>query len=50
MLITVDENTLMLEAGNQVIFPRQTWADYEQLLQIRKDNVLPKLCFNSFTK
>ncbi len=50
MLITVSENTLMLEAGNGVIFPHQTYEDYERLLQIRQEKVLPKLYFNVATK
>lgn len=50
MLITVDENTLMLEAGKEVIFPHQTWRDYEQLLEIRQERVLPKLSFNAITQ
>ncbi len=50
MLITVDENTLMLEAGNQVIFSNQTYEDYEQLLRIRQDKVIPKLYFNALSQ
>ncbi|WPF90472.1 Uma2 family endonuclease [Cyanobacterium aponinum AL20118] len=50
MLITVDENTLILEAGKEVIFPHQTWDDYEQLLKIRQERVLPKLSFNAITQ
>lgn len=41
MLITVDENTLTLEAGKEVIFPHQTWKDYEELLEIRLMSPLP---------
>jgi len=50
MLITVDENTLILEAGKEVIFPHQTWEDYEQLLEIRQERILPKLSFNAITQ
>ena len=50
MLITVSENTLMLEAGKEVIFPHQTWEDYERLLGIRQEKVLPKLSFNAITQ
>lgn len=50
MLITVDENTLTLEAGKEVIFPHQTWGDYERLLEIRQERVLPKLSFNAITQ
>ncbi len=50
MLITVDENTLMLEAGKVAIFPNQTYEDYEQLLQLRQTKKIPKLSFNVITK
>ncbi len=35
LLITLNENTLSLSPGNQVIFPHQTWEDYERLLSLR---------------
>ena len=47
ILITVEENKLMLSPGNEVIFPHQTYEDYERLLQIRQERVLPKLSFNA---
>ena len=50
MLITVSENTLILEAGNEVIFPHQTWQDYEQLLSLRQERNFPKLYFNAKTQ
>lgn len=50
MLIIVDENMLMLEVGSEVIFSHQTWKDYEKLLRIRQERVLPKLSFNSITQ
>lgn len=50
MLITVSEDTLILEAGNEVIFPHQTWEDYERLLKIRQSKTLPKLYFNATTQ
>ena len=40
----------MLAPGNQVIFPCQTWEDYERLLDLRQDKTCPKLSFNSKTK
>ena len=49
MLITVSEDTLMLEEGNQVIFSHQTWEDYEQLLNLRH-KTLPKIYFNGKTQ
>jgi Uma2 family endonuclease len=50
MLITVSENKLMLAPGNQVIFPHQTWEDYERLLNLRQYKTHPKLYFNSKTQ
>ena len=50
ILITVEENKLMLSPGNEVIFPHQTYEDYERLLQIRQERVLPKLSFNAITQ
>ncbi|TRT64681.1 MAG: Uma2 family endonuclease [Microcystis sp. M_QC_C_20170808_M2Col] len=35
LLITLNENTLSLSPGSQVIFPHQTWEDYERLLSLR---------------
>ncbi len=34
LLITLNENTLSLSPGSQVIFPYQTWEDYERLLSL----------------
>ncbi len=50
MLITVSEDTLILEAGNDVIFPHQTWEDYQRLLTLRQDKIFPKLSYNSLTQ
>nr|MDJ0602102.1 Uma2 family endonuclease [Crocosphaera sp.] len=50
MLITISENELMLTPGNEVIFPHQTWEDYQRLLDLRQDKTLPKLYFNSKTQ
>ncbi|MGB5596731.1 MAG: Uma2 family endonuclease [Crocosphaera sp.] len=50
MLITVSENKLMLTPGNEVIFPHQTWEDYQRLLDLRQDQTHPKLYFNSKTQ
>lgn len=47
MLITVSEDRLMLAPGNDVIFPHQTWEDYERLLNLRQDKTFPKLYFNA---
>jgi len=50
LLITLNENTLSLSPGNQVIFPHQTWEDYERLLSLRLQKTYPKLYFNSKTQ
>ena len=50
MLITISEDTLTLSSGDAVIFPNQTWQDYEYLLKLRQDKVIPKLSFNSNTQ
>jgi Uma2 family endonuclease len=50
MLITVSENKLILAPGNEVIFPHQTWEDYERLLNLRQDKTHPKLYFNGKTQ
>lgn len=50
MLITISENELMLTPGNDVIFPHQTWEDYQRLLDLRQEKTLPKLYFNSKTQ
>ncbi len=50
LLITLNENTLSLSPGNQVIFPHQTWEDYERLLSLRLQKTYPKLYFNCKTQ
>ena len=50
MLITVNEDTLMLSPGNEVIFPHQAWQDYERLLDLRQEKTYPKLYFNGKTQ
>jgi Uma2 family endonuclease len=47
LLITLNETTLSLSPGNQVIFPDQTWEDYEKLLDLRSQKTYPKIYFNS---
>ncbi len=46
MLITISEDTLTLSPGNAVIFPAQTWEDYQRLLNLRQEASIPKLSFN----
>ncbi len=50
MLITVNENSLTLAEGNDVIFPHQTWQDYERFINLRQDQKFPKLYFNTTTQ
>ncbi|MCA2510742.1 MAG: Uma2 family endonuclease [Microcystis sp. M54BS1] len=50
LLITLNENTLSLSPGSQVIFPYQTWEDYERLLSLRLQKTYPKLYFNRKTQ
>lgn len=50
MLITISKDNITLEPGSEVILHYQTWEDYEQLLSIRQDKTLPKICFNAKTK
>lgn len=50
MLITVNEDTLTLAEGNDVIFPHQTWQDYEQFIYLRQEQKFPKLYFNIKTQ
>ncbi|MCA2624334.1 MAG: Uma2 family endonuclease [Microcystis sp. M20BS1] len=50
LLITLNENTLSLSPGSQVIFPHQTWEDYERLLSLRLQKTYPKLYFNGKTQ
>lgn len=50
LLITLNENTLSLSPGSQVIFPYQTWEDYERLLSLRLQKTYPKLYFNGKTQ
>ncbi len=50
LLITLNDNTLSLSPGSQVIFPHQTWEDYERLLSLRLQKTYPKLYFNRKTQ
>ena len=50
LLITLNENTLSLSPGSQVIFPHQTWEDYQRLLSLRLQKTYPKLYFNCKTQ
>ncbi|TRT71814.1 Uma2 family endonuclease [Microcystis sp. M_QC_C_20170808_M9Col] len=43
LLITLNENTLSLSPGSQVIFPHQTWEDYERLLSLRLQRLMSPL-------
>jgi len=50
MQITTNPDTINLLPGSQVIFPKQTWLDYETFLRIRQDKCHPKIYFNAITQ
>ncbi|MEM8778041.1 MAG: Uma2 family endonuclease [Cyanobacteria bacterium P01_G01_bin.49] len=50
MFVTVNQDTLTLSPGSEVILRQQTWEDYENLITIRQANTFPKLYFNSKTQ
>ena len=49
MFITVNEDTLNLIPGSEIILQHQTWEDYEKLLNIRQEKTIPKIYFNEKT-
>ncbi|ACK66228.1 protein of unknown function DUF820 [Rippkaea orientalis PCC 8801] len=49
MFITVNQNTLTLTPGSEIILQYQTWDDYENLLEIRQEKPLPKIYFHAKT-
>ncbi|ACK68481.1 protein of unknown function DUF820 [Gloeothece citriformis PCC 7424] len=50
MFITINENTINLPPGGEVVLRHRTWEDYEQLLKSRQDKVIPKVYFNAKTQ
>ncbi len=46
MFITVNQDTLTLTPGSVIILQHQSWKDYEKLLDIRQENILPKIYFD----
>lgn len=47
MFVTLNQDTLNLTPGGEVILRNQTWEDYERLLAIRQDKSFPKIYFNA---
>ena len=50
MLVTVSRERIELLPGSEVILRYQTWADYEALLESRRDDAAIKICFNAHTQ
>lgn len=47
MLLTVSRDAIDLPPGGEVILRYQTWADYEELLQSRRDKAAIKIRFDA---
>ncbi len=45
--IAINDTTLNVEPGAEVILSLQSWADYERLLSLRDERLLPKIYFNA---
>lgn len=50
MLVTISPETISLPPGSEVILHDQTWSDYEELLNIRKHRIYPKIYFGNYWK
>jgi Uma2 family endonuclease len=50
MFITVNQDTLSLTPGGEVILRHQTWEDYDRLLSLRQEKTLPKIYFNAINQ
>ena len=50
MLVTLSSDKISLPSGGEIILRQQTWSDYEELLNIRQENIYPKIYFNNYTK
>ena len=48
--LTISSAGVDLSPGNEVILRHQTWADYEELLQLRQDNAAVKVRYNARTQ
>ncbi|MBR8830482.1 MAG: hypothetical protein N5P05_000044 [Chroococcopsis gigantea SAG 12.99] len=45
--IAINDTSLLIDPGSEVILSFQSWSDYEQLLGLRDEGVLPKIYFNA---
>ncbi len=50
MVLTVSSEQLTLPPGSEVTLRYQTWADYEAILEGRRDDAAIKVCFNAYTQ
>lgn len=50
MVVAINQEQLTLPAGSEVTLRYQTWADYEAILQSRRDNAAIKVRFNGHTQ
>ena len=48
--LTISDAGVQLSAGDEVVLRRQTWADYEQLLNARQDRAAIKVRYNARTQ
>lgn len=47
MVLTVSKEQINLPPGSEVILRHQTWADYEAILESRRDNAAIKISFDA---
>ena len=50
MVLTVSKEQIQLPPGSEVILRDQTWADYEAMLESRRDNAAIKISFDAHTQ
>ncbi len=50
MYLTITKNSVDLPPGGEVILRRQTWADFEELLESRRDRAAIKIYFDAKTQ
>ena len=50
MLVTVSSEQIKLPPGSEVTLRYQTWADYEAILESRRDDAAIKIRFDAHTQ
>ena len=50
MVVTVSPEKIQLPPGSEVTLRYQTWADYEAILESRRDNAAIKIHFSANTQ